>query len=100
MEIVETITEVHEGDKPKASAETQPVVKAFQGPRIRFPLTALCFEMVALSITKVTPIAVVEDQLEIILIITWTWSGPRWVAGYTEAHACAWHVCQLSLSDP
>jgi hypothetical protein len=24
----------------------------------------------------------------------------RWVDGYTEAHACAWHVCQLSLSDP
>jgi hypothetical protein len=34
------------------------------------------------------------------LIITFTWSGPRVVAGYTEAHACAWHVCQLSLSDP
>jgi hypothetical protein len=35
-----------------------------------------------------------------IIIITFTWSGPRGVAGYTEAHACAWHVCQLSLSDP
>jgi hypothetical protein len=35
-----------------------------------------------------------------IIVITFTWSGPRGVAGYTEAHACAWHVCQLSLSDP
>jgi hypothetical protein len=34
------------------------------------------------------------------IIITFTWSGPRGVAGYTEAHACAWRVCQLSLSDP
>jgi hypothetical protein len=34
------------------------------------------------------------------IIITFTWSGPRGVAGHTEAHACAWHVCQLSLSDP
>jgi hypothetical protein len=31
---------------------------------------------------------------------TYTWSGPRGVVGYTEAHACAWPVCQLSLSDP
>jgi hypothetical protein len=26
-----------------------------------------------------------------IVIITFTWSGPRGVAGYTEAHACAWN---------
>jgi hypothetical protein len=32
------------------------------------------------------------------LIITFTWPGPRGVAGYTEAHACAWHVCQPVLS--
>jgi hypothetical protein len=24
----------------------------------------------------------------------------RGVAGYTEAHACAWHICQPALSDP
>jgi hypothetical protein len=34
------------------------------------------------------------------LIITVTWSGPRGVAGYTEAQACAWYVCQPVLSDP
>jgi hypothetical protein len=36
----------------------------------------------------------------IAIIITFTWSGPRGVAGYTEAHSCAWPVFQLSLSDP
>jgi hypothetical protein len=29
-----------------------------------------------------------------------TWSDPREVAGNTEAHACAWHVCQPVFSDP
>jgi hypothetical protein len=33
-------------------------------------------------------------------IITFTWSGPRGVAGYTEVHACAWHSCQPVLSHP
>jgi hypothetical protein len=33
-------------------------------------------------------------------IITFTWSGPRGVAGYTEANPCARHVCQPVLSDP
>jgi hypothetical protein len=37
---------------------------------------------------------------DLLIIIPFTWSGPRGVAGYTEAHACAWHVCQLSLLDP
>jgi hypothetical protein len=45
-------------------------------------------------------IAVSFDLERQIIIITFTWSRPRGVAGYTEAHACAWHVCQLSLSDP
>jgi hypothetical protein len=34
------------------------------------------------------------------IIITLLWSGARGVAGYTEAHACTWHVCQPVLSDP
>jgi hypothetical protein len=28
-------------------------------------------------------------------MMTFKWSGPRGVAGYTEALACARHVCQL-----
>jgi hypothetical protein len=32
--------------------------------------------------------------------MTFTWSGPRGVAGYTEAQACAWHVRQPVVSDP
>jgi hypothetical protein len=35
-----------------------------------------------------------------LIIIAFAWSCPRGVAGYTEANACAWSVCQLSLSDP
>jgi hypothetical protein len=34
------------------------------------------------------------------LIITFTWSRPRGVAGYIEAHVCAWQSCQSVLSDP
>jgi hypothetical protein len=61
----------------------------------------------AIPQTQITTIMVQTDHptaewkaSEEVIIITFTWSGPRWVAGYTEAHACAWHVCQLSLSDP
>jgi hypothetical protein len=40
------------------------------------------------------------QRFQPIIIMTFAWSGPRVVAGYTEARACAWHVCQLVLSGP
>jgi hypothetical protein len=36
----------------------------------------------------------------IIRIITFAWSGPRGVAGYTEAHAYAWPHTSRSPTDP
>jgi hypothetical protein len=39
-------------------------------------------------------------RLEVVRIITFPWSGSRGLAGYTEAHASAWHVCGPVLSDP
>jgi hypothetical protein len=41
-----------------------------------------------------------EMRRIIIIIITFTWSDPRGVSGYTEGDTGAWHICPLSLSDP